>query len=422
MNNIILLVNETKFLLPIIALLGLSIIVSLVAKTLKLGFVPTFVIDIIIGIALKQIFFNETYINEYGSMTEIMYTIGFILIMFISGFDNNVFSKDIILNSEQKMGINIKRKVVLLLCFVYICSLITSLFFMNNYENIVGGTALLTIVISSTFAGVVVPMVKEEHLSKTIFGNFIIYFSTISELASIVLLTIFMFIIEFELVRMLAYLGLILLFILIYFLNKVLNKSSKRITSGLTHMPVRIVFVILSGCVVLCEVAGGEYVLGAFLFGMFLRKIDFSEHTIEKIESICFGLFAPIFFIIIGTKINIRMFIENPRWLLTVLLLVVAFVISKAPLIYLKKWYNGKTTMIAMSLTCCTLVVGLTASHLGEVHHIISYEFAQCIISASIITCIITSIMYESFFPYYLRKIKKQEKEIKCDYGSEGIA
>ena len=78
--------------------------------------------------------------------------------------------------------------------------------------------------------------------------------------------------------------------------------------------------------------------------------------------------------------------------------------------------------MIAMSLTCCTLVVGLTASHLGEVHHIISYEFAQCIISASIITCIITSIMYESFFPYYLRKIKKQEKEIKCDYGSEEIA
>ena len=101
MNNIILLVNETKFLLPIIVLLGLSIIVSLVAKTLKLGFVPTFVIDIIIGIALKQIFFNETYINEYGSMTEIMYTIGFILIMFISGFDNNVFSKDIILNSEK---------------------------------------------------------------------------------------------------------------------------------------------------------------------------------------------------------------------------------------------------------------------------------------------------------------------------------
>ena len=55
----------------------------------------------------------------------------------------------------------------------------------------------------------------------------------------------FMFIIEFELVRMLAYLGLILLFILIYFLNNVLNKSSKRITSGLTHMPVRIIFVIL---------------------------------------------------------------------------------------------------------------------------------------------------------------------------------
>lgn len=418
MNNLLAITSETTFLIPICVLLGASILLTVLTVVFKIGFIPSLVIEIIIGIILKQLFYDSSYLVEYGNITEVMYTIGFILIMFISGFDNNLGN----MRDDKKTSdhhINVKKLSILILICVYIVSLIISLFFITNYENKVGGITLLTITISSTFAGVVVPLIKEEQLSDTVFGNFIICFSTISELTSIVLLTIFMFVMEFSIVRITAYLGLILLFIIIWFINKLFRNAPEKIKTGLTYLPVRTVFVILAGCVILCEVAGGEYILGAFLLGMFLKKIGFSERVMEEIESFSFGLFTPMFFIIAGTKIDIRVFIENPKWLIAVALLVIGFILSKLPLLYLYRWYNKKSTALAISLISCTLIVGLATSHLGTHHQIFSIEFGECIVAASLITCILTSIFFEASFPLSLNKIN--EEEIKEFYGSEEI-
>lgn len=418
MNNLLSIVHETSFLIPIIILLAASILFSVLNLVFKIGFIPTFVTEIILGMILKQVFYNSS--GDYAHTIEFIYTIGFILIMFISGFDNNLsaYSKDKVRTNAHH--INMKRISILLLSLVYVCSLIVSLLFLKNYKNILGGIALLTITLSSTFAGVVVPLVKEEHFENTLLGNLIIYFSTISELISIVALTIFMFFMDINATRLLAYFGLAGLFLIAWLINKLLKKSSNKVREGMTHLPIRVVLMLLAGCVVLCEVAGGEYVLGAFLLGMFLKKIGFSEHAIEKIESFCFGLFTPIFFIIVGAKIDVRLFINNPKWILIVISLVACFVLTKLPLMYLHRWYNKKHTTIAISLVSCTLIVGLASSHLGVTHNIFSEGFGESIIAASVITCIITSVFYEINFPSSLKKIDTEENII-LDNKSEEV-
>lgn len=421
MNNILSFIHETSFLIPIIVLLGVSILFTVLTVILKLKFLPTFVIEIIIGIVLRQIFYNQTFNETYYNITEIMYVVGFVLIMFISGFDNNI---SLVNKDKQKTSnnhINIKNLSLIFVSLFYVISLCFSLFFFKDYENKISGIILLTVTISSTFAGLVVPLVKEEGLSKTILGSFITYLATISELISIVLLTIFMVVINFSVVRLVAYLGLILLFVIAWLLNKVIKKSTEQIEKGFTYFPFRILIVILGACVVLCEYAGGEYVLGAFLLGMVLKKINFSEEVVEKIESICFGIFAPIFFVIVGTKLDIRIFIDNPQWLLTVLIMVVAFISCKLPLIYLKRWYNKKATTLTVSLSACTLIVGLAVSHLGDAHGIFSKEFGECIILASIITCVLTSIVCEIISIKSLNEINLKETNELISYGREEI-
>ena len=89
MNNFLSFVNETSFLIPIVIILGLSILFTILTGVLKLKFIPAFIIEIILGIILKLVFYDYTFSDTYFNITEIMYTTGFFLLMFLSGFDNN---------------------------------------------------------------------------------------------------------------------------------------------------------------------------------------------------------------------------------------------------------------------------------------------------------------------------------------------
>lgn len=409
MNNFLSFVSETSFLIPIVIILGLSILFTILTGVLKLKFIPAFIIEIILGIILKLVFYDYTFSDTYFNITEIMYTTGFILLMFLSGFDNNLSIVHSDKEKTSKHHINIRKLSMIFIVIFYIISLCFSFVFFKNFDKKILGIVLLTITFSSTFAGLVVPLEKEEGIFNTTLGSFITYLSTISELITIVLLTIFMVVLDFSLVRLVSYIGLILLFVIVWLLNKIIKKSFERIERGFTHFPFRILIVILGLCVILCEYAGGEYILGAFLLGMFLKKIKFSEEVVEELESICFGIFAPIFFVIVGTKVDIKIFIDNPQWLIIVLIMVVAFFACKLPLIYLIRWYNKKTTILSIVLTACTLIVGIAVSHLGETRGVFSEEFGGCIILSSIITCIISSIVCKVISIDTLEKVEIKE-------------
>ena len=59
MNNFLSFVNETSFLIPIVIILGLSILFTILTGVLKLKFIPAFIIEIILGIILKLVFYPK---------------------------------------------------------------------------------------------------------------------------------------------------------------------------------------------------------------------------------------------------------------------------------------------------------------------------------------------------------------------------
>lgn len=393
MNSTLPLVEETKFLIPIVVILGISVLFTIITILFKIKIIPSFVLEILIGILLKQIFYDTSYVINYDSVVEIIYSIGFIFIMFLSGYDNNL---NLIKQERlQKSGINIRRYSIVILILIYTVSFFFSILLKEYFYNKLYGVILLAITISSTFAGVVIPILKSNNLINTESGKFITYFSTISELSSIVLLTLFMIFIELSFIKLIGLIMLLILFVIVWITNNIIKNSSNKISQGYTYLLLRVIILFLGISVILCEFIGGEYVLGAFLLGVFLKKIEFNKNDIENIESICFGFFAPIFFVLIGAKLDIRLFIFNPNNMIIVLLLTFMFIISKIPILCLINIFGKRKTISIMILTICTLIVGLATSHLGVTNNIFSSEFGECIIFSSIITCIMSSVIYE---------------------------
>ena len=417
MSSTLPLVEETKFLIPIVTILGISVLLTVIIQKLKLNFIPTFVIEIIVGIVLKQLFYDSSYKIEYNGVVEVMYSMGLIFIMFLSGYDNNllIIKHD---RLNQNNQIDIRKMTIVFLILIYIFSFISSLLLYKFYINKLIGILLLTIVFASTFAGIVVPMLKDNTLIKSQIKKFIIYFSTISELISIVALSFIMTVSEFKFINVFGMVMLLLLLIVVWLFNKFLTQSSKKLEEGYTYIYLRIIIIFLGLSVIFGEFIGGEYILGAFILGMFLKKINVYKKEVEKLESFSYGIFTPIFFVLVGTKLDVKMFEQNPKWLFVVLLLSILLIICKIPLIYFAKKYDKKTMSYIISLISCTLIVGVAVEHFGIENQIFSEEFGECIIFSSIITCIISSVVSEKITIKMLKRDKYENYIEEREFNS----
>ncbi len=409
--------KETSFLLPVVILLGISVFLSTILSLFKIRFLPSFVVEMVVGILLRQIFYSswiELEETRFSWMMDVLYVSGFVFIMFLSGYDNNFLVWKEQSNENQKT-IHIRNLSFILLGIVFLVSFLLSTCFLKQYEHPFLGIILVGITISSTFAGIVVPLVQTEKIAKTSYGNILIYFSTISELFSVVLLTLFMILLKINWLRLLFYIGIFLIFILVWLIEKICKKNIEKINEGMMFLPVRLAIVALSGCVLLSDIAGGEYVLGAFLLGIFMKKLKVNSHVIHVMESIGFGLFIPIFFILVGLNFDIRIFISHPIWIGITLLLLLTFIVSKLPLLYLLRYYSKKASIVAVLLASCTLVVSIAVKHIGIEQGIFSPEFGESLVLASILSCILSPIIFEILFPFAIYKKKEtlleQEEE-----------
>lgn len=404
---------ETRFFLPILILLGISCFIALISIIFKIHVIPTFILEVIVGMALGPILMKYFEGNGFTNIVDFLYVIGFSFIMFLSGFDGDL---KIFKNIRKKMTFNIAKFAVVLFGLVFLASLIASIFFIKAYDKKILGIILMTITFSSTFAGVVAPLVHIESLGHTNWGKLIVNYSFLSELASVVLLTIYMLVTN-KGGNYLSYLGFIGVFILLFYILKI--RRGRRIEEGMVHFSTKLALVALAACVLLGESGGGEYVLGAFLLGFFLKTIGFSHDKLRTLEGIGYGMFIPLFFIILGMRVDVLYIIEKPELILTSILLLVAFVVVKLPFLILSKFYYQKTVYTSIALVTCTLVVAVAAEHLGVHYHIFSEDFGQALLLAGVLSTILGTVIFEinCFGP--LRTIRTDEKRMIYEESHE---
>ncbi|MDT4108175.1 monovalent cation:proton antiporter family protein, partial [Staphylococcus aureus] len=332
--------------------------------------------------------------------------LGFIFLMFLSGLeiDFKAFKKD----KRARQGQNDDESSIpghlnlALTVFAFIMIISILLAYVFKWLGLVDDVLLMVIIISTISLGVVVPTLKEMNIMRTTIGQFILLVAVLADLVTMILLTVYGAI-NGQGGSTIWLIGILVVFTAIsYILGVQFKRMSflQKLMDGTTQIGIRAVFALIILLVALAEGVGAENILGAFLAGVVVSLLNPDEEMVEKLDSFGYGFFIPIFFIMVGVDLNIPSLIKEPKLLIIIPILIVAFIISKLiPVMFIRRWFDMKTTIASAFLLTSTLSLVIAAAKISERLNAISAETSGILILSAVITCVFVPIIFKKLFP-----------------------
>lgn len=391
-----------EFLSLVIVVLA-AFLTPIIVNRLNINFLPVVVAEILMGIVIGNSFLN---IVERDSILNILSTLGFIFLMFLSGLeiDFKAFKKD----KRARQGQNDDESSIpghlnlALTVFAFIMIISILLAYVFKWLGLVDDVLLMVIIISTISLGVVVPTLKEMNIMRTTIGQFILLVAVLADLVTMILLTVYG-VINGQGGSTIWLIGILVVFTAIsYILGVQFKRMSflQKLMDGTTQIGIRAVFALIILLVALAEGVGAENILGAFLAGVVVSLLNPDEEMVEKLDSFGYGFFIPIFFIMVGVDLNIPSLIKEPKLLIIIPILIVAFIISKLiPVMFIRRWFDMKTTIASAFLLTSTLSLVIAAAKISERLNAISAETSGILILSAVITCVFVPIIFKKLFP-----------------------
>lgn len=384
-----------------------------------LSFFLIFLVALLFSAAFKRLHFpwvialivGGVVIGPFGlELLEVDQTIGFfgevglIFLMFMAGLEVKLSSlkrkkKEIASFSALNSLVPFAVAVILGLAFDY-----------HPYALI-----MLGIVFMSSSVAVAIPSLKRSGLLKTDFGKVIISSITLEDLASLLVLSVFLQIVD-PILPLPLPLFYLLLFIFIVVVKWLIPRArwallpSEVKESDLFEKEFRFVFVALLGMVVFFEFIGLHAIIAGFLAGLLLSDSIESKELREKISVISYGVFIPVFFVVVGMEMDIGAFLEATE----LLFFTVAIVISSMAAKFMSGYWGGKVngfnkvqSQFAGIATIPQLSTGLAAAFVGFEVGILERDLLTAIIVLSVFTTLCGPLLIN----YFLRNKSLMEDD-----------
>lgn len=372
----------------------------------RLNIIPVVVAEIIVGLIIGESGFQLVHPDMW---LETLSLLGFIFLMFLSGveIDFSAFA------GGKKKGKNAPNSFVVATIYfigIFILSYILSLLFV--WAGFIDNAFLMTLIISTISLGVVVPTLKEAQLMKTNIGQTILLVAVIADLATMVLLAVFVSTYSEGQGNMWLLLILFGSGVLLYFLGKHFRNQSflETMTKGTIQIDTRAVFTLIILLVAVSESIGAENILGAFLAGVLVSLLSPNPEMVHKLDSFGYGFLIPIFFVMIGVELDIWALFNDPKTLLLIPLLLIGLFISKiVPALLLKKWFDWKTIFSSAFLLTSTLSLMIAAAKIGERMEVLTPQESGALILVAVISCIISPILFRKLFPKHHFTVQKSK-------------
>ncbi|WP_342610279.1 monovalent cation:proton antiporter family protein [Staphylococcus hsinchuensis] len=378
-----------------------AFLTPILVNRLRISFLPVVVAEILMGIIIGDSFLK---LVERDEMLNILSTLGFIFLMFLSGLeiDFKAFKKDKNEPAEQQQKKEPSHLKIAMIVFMFIMIISIILAYMFKLFGLIDDVLLMVIIISTISLGVVVPTLKEMNIMRTTIGQFILLVAVLADLFTMILLTAYGAM-HAKGGASLWLIGILVVFtIIFYFIGVKFKKANflKKLMDGTTQIGIRAVFALILLLVALAEGVGAENILGAFLAGVIVSLLGPEEDMVEKLDSFGYGFFIPIFFIMVGVDLNIPQLIKEPSLLIIIPILILAFLISKLiPVFYIRRWFDLKTTTASAFLLTSTLSLVIASAKIAEQLKTISSEVSGILILSAVITCVFVPMVFKKLFP-----------------------
>ena len=360
----------------------------------KVSSVPTAVAEIVAGILLGKSAFN--IVQETSSLT-LLSSLGVIILMFLSGMEINF---DLFKKAPGQKKRDPKSPVsiaVLSFTAVIITAFILGviLYFMGLFSDIL----LATILFSTIALGVVIATLKEKEILGRPMGQTILLTAVLGEVIPMLALTFYASIYGHNAGRLWL---IVLLFLAAIILLRRFRQPYvwfNNVSKATTQLDIRLAFFLIFTLVTVAESVGAENILGAFLAGMVMKLLEPSEATQEKLTSIGYGFFIPIFFIMTGVRLDLKSLFANKTALALIPILVACFIIAKLPttLIYRRR-FNARNSFAGGFLTVTTITLVLPSLQVAKNLHAITSTQSDAFILAAVIVCVLAPIVFNSTY------------------------
>ncbi|MED4271664.1 cation:proton antiporter [Geobacillus stearothermophilus] len=413
---------EQSSITSLLIVVVVAFLTPILLNRLRLQFIPVVVAEIIAGIVIGKTGFN---LVQSDMWIETLSTLGFLFLMFLSGLeiDFSMFAKRP--KQEGKREKEPNPFVIAPLIFIAIFALSYGLSYLFVVLGYVDNAFLMTLIISTISLGVVVPTLKDSHLMDTTIGQTILLVAVIADLATMILLAVFVSIYEPGHGSTWLLLGLFACGVVFYFVGKHFKKRSfvETMAKGTIQIGTRAVFTLMIVLVALSETFGAENILGAFLAGVLVSLLSPNKELRRQLDSFGYGFLIPIFFVMVGVDLNLRSLVAEPVvWVMIPLLFLVLVVSKVIPVSVLRVWYDMKTTLAASFLLVSTLSLVIAAAAIAKRIGMIDETMEGALILVAVLSSIVAPILFKKLFVRVKDERKKTVSFIGVNQFTLGAA
>jgi Kef-type K+ transport system membrane component KefB len=258
---------------------------------------------------------------------------------------------------------------------------------------------LIGIIFMSSSIAVIIPTLESLNLTHTKLGKSIVSSTVIEDVLSLILLSVLL-----QSVNPMTSLPLPSFYFLLalimagfaYGLPKIRALIPRhRDQRDLFESEVRLIFALMIGVVVTFELLGLHPIIAGFFAGLVLSDSIKSEILIEKLRTMSYGIFIPVFFVVIGMETNIGILTESAGVLGLIATIVCVSVFTK----FISGWVGGKiigfknkeASIIGLATIpqlSTSLAVVFTAVETG----LLPEELIAAMVALSIVTTLIAPI------------------------------
>jgi Kef-type K+ transport system membrane component KefB len=258
---------------------------------------------------------------------------------------------------------------------------------------------LLAIILMSTSAGLLLPLLKDAGEAGTGFGQLIMTAAALAEIVPIMLLSLLFSASArtpgAQLVSLAIFLALLILIGLAVSgvrrlprLDRLLDYLEER--SG--QLRVRAALTLALACGVLAYRFGFAAILGAFAAGLLVRIVEVSGREpnrvfLVKLEGIGFGFLVPVFFISTGVAFQLKGLLAHPAALVLVpLLLFALLVVRGAPALLYVRAVGRRRAAAGGLLQATTLTFVIVATRIGAEEGKLTPATSAALIAAGLLS------------------------------------
>lgn len=376
----------------------LALVIPIFMARFQISNVPTAVAEIIVGIVMGSSGFN--LITSTHDLTFLS-NLGVILLMFLSGMeiDFDLLQRKNNPKGKSQAGKTVDPLKTAITAFIGIVVMAFVLAYILRLTGLFSEVMLAAIILMTVALGVVIATLKEKNILGRPIGQTILLTAVLGEVIPLLLLMIYASVNggNAEQLWLIILLFAAAIFLLLRFKQPYLWFA--KITKATTQLDIRLAFFLIFALVTVAERVGAENILGAFLAGMVMKLLEPSEATKDKLTSIGYGFFIPIFFIMTGVRLNLRSLFAHPSSLMLLPVLVIFLFIAKAPVVLTyMRYFQKKNAFAGGFLTATTITIVLPTLQVARKLHAITSTQSDAFILAAVIVCILSPIVFNSNF------------------------